>query len=128
MIFAFIQSSIGAVGRAILAFYLANSFIINGVILMYAFIVFIAQKNYYFALNKIFIELRLIDQNEKNKLIRKVNHADYKNLHWDLVRKGIWFPFISAPKKWTFRLCTANYLKSEFSLEKINQFIKESGK
>jgi hypothetical protein len=128
MIYAFIRSSIGTVGRAILDFYASNSFIINGLILLYAFIVFIAQRNYYFALKRIFVELGLIKEGEKNQLIRKINASDYKELNWEKVRKSIWFPLISAPKKWTFRFCTIDYLISEFSLTKIKQFIKDPGK
>jgi hypothetical protein len=128
MIYAFIRAYIGGFGRALMDFYIANSLVINGLILGYALIVFISQRNYYFALERIIIELGIIKEGEKNKLIRKVNSTDYSGLQFDKVRKGIWFPFISEPKKWTFKFCTANYLKSEFSLEKINQFIKDPGK
>lgn len=128
MIFAFIRSSIGSFGRALMDFYIANSFIINGLILLYAFIVFSAQRNYFFVLKSIFIELGLIKENEKNKLKRKINSADYKNLQWEKIRKAVWFPLISAPKKWTFQFCTTEFLMTEFSLEKINQFVKDAGK
>ena len=37
-------------------------------------------------------------------------------------------PLISAPKKWTFQFCTTEFLMTEFSLEKINQFVKDAGK
>ena len=128
MIYAMVRSMIGVFGRALMDFYVANSLVINGLILGYALIVFISQRNYYFALERIIVELGLIKEGEKNKLIRKVNTNDYTKLQWDKVRKGIWFPFISEPKKWTFKFCTTNYLKSEFSLEKINQFIRVPGK
>ena len=123
-----VRSMIGVFGRALMDFYIANSLVINGLILGYALIVYISQRNYFFALERIIVELGLIKEGEKNKLIRKVNSSDYTRLKWDMVRKGIWFPFISEPKKWTFRFCTTNYLKSEFSLDKINQFIKKPGK
>ncbi|MDP2965406.1 MAG: hypothetical protein Q8N39_05120 [Pelolinea sp.] len=128
MIYAFIRSFIGGFGRALMDFYIANSLVINGLLLGYALIVFISHRNYFLALERIIVELGLIKEGEKNKLIRKVNSSDYTGLQWDKVRKGIWFPFISEPKKWTFRFCTTHYIKSEFSLEKINQFIKDPGK
>lgn len=128
MIYAFLRGFIGGFGRALMDFYIAYSLVINGLLLGYALIVFISHRNYFFALERIIVELGLIKEGEKDKLVRKVNSSDYKGLQWDKVRKGIWFPFISEPKKWTFRFCTTEYLKSEFSLEKINKFIKEPGK
>jgi hypothetical protein len=128
MIYAFIRNYIGGFGRALMDFYVANSLVINGLILGYALIVFLSHRNYFFALEKIIVELGLIKEGEKNKLVRKVNSTDLTSLMWDKVRKAIWFPFISEPKKWTFRFFSADYLKSEFTQEKINQFIKDPGK
>lgn len=125
MIDFIIRSSIGKFGRFLLDFYIANSLAINSLILGYALIVFISKKNYLFALERIIIELGLLKEGEKEKLTRKANSNDYNGLQWNKVQKGIWFPFISEPNKWNFRFCTTNYLKSEFSLEKINQFIKD---
>jgi len=51
MINAFIRSSIGSLGRAIMDFYIENSLIINAIILMYAFLVFIGHRNYYIAVD-----------------------------------------------------------------------------
>ncbi len=128
MIYAFIRSFIGEIGRTIMDFYIANSLVINGLILFYALIVFVAQRNYLFVLKKIFESLGLIKENAKNKLVRKVNAKDYAKLSWDDIRKGAWFPFISAPGKWTFRLCSTNYLMEEFTLEKINSFVSPQKK
>lgn len=123
MIFAFIRGYIGGFGRALMDFYIANSFVINGLLLFYALLVFIAQRNYLFILKKIFLALGLIKEGEKNKLVRKVSAADYQRISWDELRKGVWFPFIAAPGKWTFCVFSLRYLTSEFSLEKINSFI-----
>jgi len=128
MIYAFIRNYIGGFGRALMDFYVANSLVINGLILVYALLVFLAHRNYLYVIERIIVELGLIKQGEKNKLLRKVNSADLTKLQWDKVRKNIWFPFISEPKKWTFRLFSAEYLSSEFSLETINRYIKDPGK
>ena len=122
MIFAFIRSSIGNFGRAILDFYIANSFGINAIILLYALLVFIAHRNYYYVLEKIFIQLAPADLEKKP--LRKINPSQYNALAWNTLRRLVWFPLISEPKKWTFRFCTIEYLKKEFSQEKLNQFIK----
>ncbi|MCJ7520258.1 MAG: hypothetical protein MUO42_11390 [Anaerolineaceae bacterium] len=124
MIFAFIRSSIGSLGRAILDFYIANSLVINAIILLYALLVFIAHRNYFYALEKIFIQLAPSDVEKKP--LRKINPSQYNALAWNTLRKLIRFPLISEPKKWTFRYCTTGYLKKEFSLEKLNQFLKSN--
>jgi hypothetical protein len=124
MIFAFIRSSIGSIGRALMDFYIANSFVINGLILLYAFVVFVSQRIYLQILQRIFISLNIIKSDEKAKVIRKVGAADFAAISWPEIRKGIWFPFISAPGKWTFSLFSNKYLETEFTLEKINSFIK----
>ena len=128
MVYAFIRNYIGGFGRALMDFYVANSLVINGLILVYALLVFLAHRNYFYAIERIIVELGLIKQGEKNKLVRKVNSTDLSNLQWDKVRKNIWFPFISEPKKWTFKFFSADYLRSEFSQETINRFIKDPGK
>jgi hypothetical protein len=128
MIYAFIRNYIGGFGRALMDFYVANSLVINGLILGYALIVFMSHRNYLYAIEKIIIELGLIKSGEKTKLVRKVNSTDLSRLQWDKVSKNIWFPFISEPKKLTFRFFTDKYLKLEFTQEKINQFIKDPGK
>ena len=124
MVYAIIRSYVGSIGRTMIDFYLANSFVINGIILLYALLVFISQRNYYFALEKLYLNIGLVKEGENGILVRKAVESDFKNLSWNRVRKEIWFPLISAPGKWTFRFCTADYLESEFTREKINLFIK----
>ncbi len=128
MIYAFIRNYIGSFGRALMDFYVANSLAINGLILAYALIVFLAHRNYFYAIDRIIIELGLIKQGEKNKLVRKVNSTDLSKVQWGKIRRSIWFPFISEPKKWTFKFFSADYLRSEFSQDTINRFIKDTGK
>lgn len=106
-------------------FYIDNGLIINGIILVYALLVFITHRNYFLALEKIIIELRNSNESLRNKKIKKVSLSQYNKIRWEALRKSIWFPLISEPKKWVFSLCTSNYLKTEFSLEKINHMLSK---
>ena len=126
MIFAFVRSLIGNFGRAFMDFYIENGFVINGIILIYALLIFITHRNYLIALEKIIIELRNSNESLRNKQIKKINISQYNKIRWEVLRKSIWFPFISEPKKWVFSLCTLNYLKNEFSLEKINNLLGQT--
>ena len=128
MIFSFVRSLIGNFGRALMDFYINNGLLINGIILFYALLVFIAHRNYLIALEKIIIELRASNDNLQDKKIEKIIDSQYNNIRWGEVKKVIWFPFISEPKKWIFSVCTINYLKTEFSLEKINQILSRKDK
>ena len=109
MIFAIIRSNIGFFGRALMDFYIANSFLINILILFYALLVYVSQRKYLFVLHKIFTSLDLIMKREgKEVLLRKVNKSEHKKISWDQLRRQIWFPLIAAPGKLFFRLCKIN--------------------
>jgi len=125
MVFVIIRSFIGSVGRAMMDFYIANSFIINGILLFYALVVYVSHRNYLNVLQKIFIELDLIKDGEKDKLIRKLSNADYKKISWEELRKKIWFPLISPPGKMSIRFCTTKYIMDEFTAENINSYINQ---
>ena len=127
MILTIARSYIGSFGRTLMDTYIANSFFINMVILLYALIVYVAQRNYLFVLHKFFTHLNLIKElDEKNILLRKINKSDYKNFSWTQLRKRVWFPLIAAPGKWTFRICTTKYLEEEFTVKKINSYIDQN--
>jgi hypothetical protein len=127
MILAIIRSYMGSFGRAVMDFYVANSFPINMVILGYALLVYASQQNYLFVLHKIAADLDLIKEKKgKGVLLRKMNKSDHLKISWDQLRKKVWFPLIAAPGKWTFRLCTTNYFLEEFTVEKINSYIDKS--
>ena len=125
MIFAIVRSFMGEFGRALMDFYIANSLLINGSILLYGLIVFISQRNYLFVLQKIFKTLSLVHEGTKNKLIKKVSAADLKKISWEQIRKDIWLPFIAVPGKWIIKFCTVEYLRTEFTLENINSYIED---
>lgn len=128
MIFAFVRLLIGNFGRAFMDFYIDNGLVINGIILFYALLITITHRNYFIALENIIIELRNSNESLKNKEIKKINTSEYKNIRWETAKKSIWFPLISRPKKWVFSLCTSYYLKNEFTLEKLNQFLSHAKK
>lgn len=120
MINAFIRSSIGSFGRAIMDFYIENSLIINAIILLYAFLVFIGHRNYYLALNVIMKEVG-IDLESKKK--QKISQSTLEKIEWENIKKSIRLPFISIPKKWALFLCDEKFLRNEFTCEKLNKII-----
>ena len=126
MIYAFIRSLIGNFGRALMDFYIQYSLFINALILGYALLVFIAHRNYYGSLEKIFTNIRSANEKFTQKGITKISAADYKNVSWDEISKSIKFPLISEPRKWTIRIINSNYLMREFSVEKLNGFLQEA--
>jgi hypothetical protein len=120
MINAFIRSSVGSLGRAIMDFYIENSLIINAIILLYAFLVFIGHRNYYLALDVIMKEVG-IDLESKKK--QKISQSTLEKIEWENIKKSIRLPFVSIPKKWGLFLCDEKFLKKEFTAEKLNILI-----
>jgi len=122
MIFAFVRSLIGSVGREIMDFYLQNSLWINLIILMYAGLAALARMNYQKAVYIIISELA-VDLSKKNQSVKS---RELERINWEMVRKKINFPLISNPKAMYFVILTKKYLQKEFTLEIINQFLKSN--
>ncbi len=120
MIFAFIRSSIGSFGRAIMDFYIENSLLINTVFLLYAFLVFVGQRNYYFVVDTITKEVG-VDLKSKKK--KRFSQSTLEKIEWENIKKSIRLPFVSKPKKWGLFLCDEKFLKKEFTVEKLNILI-----
>jgi hypothetical protein len=123
LIFAFIRSLIGSVGRAIMDFYIANSLLINSIILLYALLVFFARRNYYFILNTILLEAGVVETGKVGFKKSKLSKSDFEKIDWDLVKNRIKFPFLALPKKWTMKLVTKNELVKQFCLENVNELV-----
>jgi len=128
MIYAFIRSLIGEVGRAILGFYVENSLGINTLVLCYGLLEFIAHRNYYMVLEKIILDLRENNQKFANSQIKKVSTKEYERLRWEMIRHKIWFPLLSEPQKATIQACTIKNLNKIFSLNKLNQLLQEANR
>ena len=121
MINAFIRSSIGSFGRAIMDFYIKNSLIINVIVLLYAFLVFIGHRNYYFTVDVIMKEAGMDSESKKKQ---KFSQSALEKIEWENIRKSIRLPFVSIPKKWALFLCDEKFLKKEFTVEKLNKIIE----
>ncbi len=125
MIFGIIRGFLGEFGRAVLDFYLANSLIINAIILAYGFLVFVGHRNYYFALKVIMKEIGLGSRSDFEKKKQKISKSTIKKIEWENVNKSIKLPFISIPKKWSLVLCNEKFLRKEFTAGKLNEIIKQ---
>ena len=125
MIFAFVRSLIGSVGRAIMDFYIANSLVINSAILLYAVLVFLARRNYYFILNAILLETGLLETGKSALKKTKLTKTDFAKINWDLLKSKVKFPFLALPRKWTLRLATKDVLLKQFSMENVNALVSQ---
>jgi hypothetical protein len=128
MIYAFIRSWIGSFGRALMDFYIQNSLWINALILGYALLVVVSHRNYFNALEKILLHLRFNNQKFSREGISKLTTNDYRMIDWDEVKKSIKFPLVSEPKSWGVKAINQSYLSQEFTMEKLNEFIKTAKK
>lgn len=128
MIYAFIRSLIGNFGRALMDFYMQNSLWINALILGYALVVVFAHRNYYIALEKIFIHLRSSNEKfQRNALIR-LTTDDLNKIDWQQIRCSVKFPLISEPKSWGVHWTNESFFQKQFTLEKLNEFLKVAHK
>jgi len=121
MVYALVRSFIGSLGRTIMDFYIENSLIINVIILLYAFLVFIGHRNYYFAVGVIMKEAGVDLESKKKK---RFSQSALDKIEWENIRKSVRLPFISIPKKWVLFLCDEKFLKKEFTVEKLNKIIE----
>ncbi len=124
MIYAFVRSLIGNFGRALMDFYIENSLWINGLILGYALLVVFAHRNYFAALEKIFLHLRSSNEKLQREGLVKLTENDHKKINWTEIHSQVKFPLISPPKSWGLKLSSAALLQKEFSLENLNEFLK----
>ena len=125
MIYAFIRSYIGGFGRAILDLYIANSFVINALVLIYGLFVYLAHISYLSAYRFILGQLGF----QPDKLAKGKKHVaagrklDFSKLNWDEIRRTYWFPFLAPPKSLWISLKTNRSLKKYFSENKIRQLL-----
>ncbi len=107
-------------------FYIANSLIINSVILLYAFVIFLSRRNYFFILNIILREIGIYDEEKKAIKKKQISNTDFMNINWDSVKSRVKFPFITLPKQWSLVILTKKQtLERHYSREKINLLLNE---
>lgn len=127
MIYAFIRGYIGGFGRAILDFYLANSFVINALVLVYGLCVYLAHISYLSAyrlvLQKLGINLKTALKNKRKKKPYSSSKLDFQQVSWDEVRRSFWFPFIAPPKRLLITLKTNGELRKNFSADNVAQLL-----
>ena len=79
-------------------FYIAHSFVINALILIYGLFVYLAHISYLsayrFILEHLGFNLDALKAGKKTNL--KFRKMDYDKLSWDEVRRTYWFPFNCA--------------------------------
>jgi hypothetical protein len=126
MIYAFVRSLIGSFGRALMDFYIQNSLWINALILGYALLVVFAHRNYYIVLEKIFTQLRSSNEKFQREGLVKLTTNDYKKIDWQEIHRSVKFPLISEPKSWGIHLTGESFFQKQFTLEKLNEFLKSA--
>jgi hypothetical protein len=128
MIYAFVRSLIGSFGRALMDFYIQNSLWVNALILGYALLVVFAHRNYYITLERIFTQLRSTNEKFQRDGLIKLTSSDYKKIDWQEIRRSVKFPLVSEPKSWGVNLTSESLFQKQFTLEKLNEFLKTARK
>ncbi len=125
MIFAFIRSSIGGFGRALMDFYISNSFAINAIVLVYALLVYLAHisylKAYRFTLEKLGVDLTPM---EKNKPAKIPTRLDFTKLDWREIAQTYWFPLIAPPRSLWLSIKTQSVIQHYFGKDQITALLK----
>jgi hypothetical protein len=126
MIYAFIRGYIGGFGRALMDFYIAHSFVINGIVLVYGLLVYLAHisylKAYRFVLEKLGVDLTPM---EKNKPAKIPTRPDFSQLDWHEIGRTYWFPLIAAPRSLWVTLKTQAVLEHYFGEAQITELFKQ---
>lgn len=106
-------------------FYIANSFVINGIVLVYGLLVYLAHisylKAYRFTLEKLGVDLTPM---EKNKPAKIPTHLDFTQLNWREISKTYWFPLIAPPRRLWFSIKTRTVIERFFGKEQITALLK----
>ena len=125
MIYAFIRSYIGGFGRALMDFYIANSFVINAIVLIYGLLVYLAHisylKAYRFTLEKLGVDLTPM---EKDKPAKIPTRLDFTKLDWHEIARTYWFPLIAPPRSLWINIKTLAVLQHYFGKEQITALLK----
>jgi hypothetical protein len=106
-------------------FYIANSFVINAIVLVYGLLVYLAHisylKAYRFTLEKLGVDLAPI---EKNKPAKIPTRLDFTKLDWREITRTYWFPLIAPPRSLWINIKTQAILQHYFGEEQITMLLK----
>jgi hypothetical protein len=127
MIDAFIRSILGDWGNALLDFYIANSLWINGIILLYALLVILAQRNYKRITSSALIFLNekygsQLQKKGKGSLVQMMKKA---GIPWNEIIKRSWNPFLTPPGSIRLYLSNEKTIDKLLPLEKIAELIQK---
>ncbi|MCD4673921.1 MAG: hypothetical protein K8R77_14765 [Anaerolineaceae bacterium] len=121
-----VRSTLGSWGSALLDFYLANSFWINGIILLLILLNVLGRRTYAAILTA------LISQISENDFdIRKGNSVpqmqkilDAAEISWDALAQTGWYPLIAVPGKTLPVVKNSENLKKIFNAEHLVELVK----
>jgi hypothetical protein len=128
MIDAIVRGSLGKLGSIILDFYINNAFLINGLILIYAIALVLAnqaRKKIEDGIKEYFTDNFGQDLSKKSESWFAKN-LERKSLDWEHLSELTWMPFISPKKSFGFKskstkslseIFTPEYIKKLFSAE-----------
>ena len=118
MIYAFIRGYIGGFGRMLLDFYEANSFVINAIILAYGLCVYLAHISYLKAY-RLLLETLGVKLEGGAKSNYSKSKLDFEKVDWNLLRRTYFFPLVSEPRSFLFKIKTNPVLRNLFNEEKV---------
>ncbi len=125
-----IQGFIGEWGVKIGDWYFANSLWINGALLFYALLIYIARKNYQtvtdFLLREIIEEISPTMKSwSKSEISKKIKHID---IPWEEARKKVVVPLFTIPGSYVPKLVSIDQIKKTYSMDFFIETIKEKNK
>jgi hypothetical protein len=112
---------LGPLGREVLDFYIANSAVINGLVVIYALVLLLARRN-----------LARIEARAATELATQLPAGGAAGLttfppgfSWPvIIRQSSFFPFIAGPNHWIPRLCRPGEVESISPLSRLLERIE----
>lgn len=112
---------LGPLGREVLDFYIANSAVINGIVVIYALVLLLARRN-----------MGLIEARAAAELSARAPGGSAAGLtsfpagfSWpDIIRQSSFFPFVAGPNHWIPRLCRPGEIEGISPLSRLLERIE----
>ena len=121
MVDALIRSFIGQTGSTLLDFYIAHSLTINGILLLYAAVLFASRRTYSKTRRALIAELEenygyQMKKKRRSQLLKTLKKT---GLPWQVASQASRFPLITGPTGFLIYPKTLRRLKGLFDIESL---------
>lgn len=128
MIFAFIRSTLGTSGTALLDFYITNSIWINGFILLYALLVVLSRRSFDLSMQLLLSSLQsqYSQQFQKKGPGSVLKTLQKTSIPWEEALGRTSIPFMTPPGSIRIYLKNLETFQKFVPLEKLAELLKQS--